>query len=441
VKHGNSIKRNKNNRISSIDLNQKKSENNSKLDEKDRNLEYLEGEVLRLQLELSRRKGDHHTCMETCNALNSIHEGLLRFSKQNGELKLRCFYANESFRVMTGFTLPELIGRPLKWFFAKTNIHRPVSYPIYSNKKGVTLETSINTKQGNSLPVLFSIKSLGFQETSNFYEFIVLILNIRVLKSAHEQTKGLIHAERISALGHLSTGMAHEISNPLSFLLLDLDRKQELFKDIDKINSEFQKIKEEKIDSSMIKNIAQDLPQILNELNEISHATKDGLNRISEVVKTVKSYGRMDEGKSETIKLEECLNVALRLIKPKVKNRIQIIKEFTDTHPMNANPGRIVQVALNLLLNAIQAIEKEGRITVRTLEKDDQVIIEIEDTGKGIPQESLKDIFTPYFTTKTDGTGLGLGIVNNIVFDYGGTVSVQSELGVGSCFRVLFPKT
>ena len=165
--------------------------------------------------------------METCNAINLLHEGLLRFAKQNG--KLKCIFANDTIQKMLGFSLADLIGRRLTWFFATNRqIHQPVGIKSIHQDRSVTLETSFRTNSNVNLPVLFSIKPI----TKTKQEYFVLVIDLRAMRAAHEQSKNLLHAERISVLGHLSTKIAHEINNPLSFLILDLDRQQELYEKI-----------------------------------------------------------------------------------------------------------------------------------------------------------------------------------------------------------------
>lgn len=395
-----------------------------------RHLEYLEGEVVRLRLELERNRGDHHTCMETCSSLNSLHDGLLRFYKKDGQL--RCIFANDRFQKMTGFQLADLVGRRVNWFFhPNRDSHRPVDLDIEEGERGVTLETAMRTKHGTPLYVLFSIKPFVSDETN---EYLVLVKDIRALKNTQDQIKSLLHAERISTLGHLTAGIAHEINNPLSFLLMDLDRERSLFETLKELQSALD-------DPEKVTKVKNTLPNIIEELEDIAEAASDGLSRISEVVKAVKTFGKVEtKQKLKPVDVEETLEIALRLIKSKVKRgRIELIKEFGSTSPVQANGGRLVQVFLNLLLNAIQAIEGEGRVLVKTIQGSQNVTITVSDTGKGIPADNLGRIFDPYYTTKPDGTGLGLGITKNIIHELGGTITVSSELGKGTSFTIKLP--
>lgn len=416
-----------------------------------REIDFLQTQVKRLELELERQKGNSTTCMESCSSINSLHDGLLRFVKDKGAL--RCIYGNEKIRKMLGYDLHDLIGRRLTWFFdPKREIHRRVDLYVEDSSKGVTLETSFQSKFGTPIPVLCSVKPVINQQKAANPEYIVLVVDIRALKSAQEQTKSVLHAERISTLGHLAAGIAHEINNPLSFLLMDLDRQKGLYERLNKIQDEMEQnhvvvpqgeiidFPERKTDRKVL----SETRQILTELNDIVQASNDGLNRISEVVKAVKTFAKTDYGteKNEKMKIEDAIDVAQKLINSKIKkSSIKLDKHYDKTPAIKANMGKLVQVILNLVLNSIQAIEHDhGVITIRSFNYDEQTLgFEIEDNGKGISPENMKRIFEPYFTTKADGTGLGLGIINNIIHELGGTITVKSQVDVGTKFTMHIP--
>ena len=417
-----------------------------------REIDFLQSQVKRLELELERKKGTTVTCAENCASLNSIHDGLLRFVKEKGAL--RCIFGNEKIRKMLGYELHDLIGRRLNWFFSpEREIHRKVDLYVEEHGKGVTLETAFRSHSGPPIPVLCSIKPVLDLKTAKNKEYIVLVVDIRALKSAQDQTKSILHAERISTLGHLAAGIAHEINNPLSFLLMDLDRQKGLYEKLASIQNEMERInyQEQLKDKNNPKTareitVLNETHEILQELDEIVQASTDGLKRISEVVKAVKTFGKTDYGneKTERMKIEDAIDVAQKLINSKIKkSSIRLEKHYDSTPTIKANMGRLVQVVLNLVLNSIQAIDHDhGIIIIRSFNYDDKTIgFEIEDNGQGITPENMKRIFEPYFTTKSDGTGLGLGIINNIIHELGGKISVKSQMGVGTVFTIHIPIT
>ena len=411
-----------------------------------REIDFLNTQVKRLELELERRQGNSNTCQESCASLNSIHDGLLRFVKQDGSL--RCIFGNVKIQKMLGYDLHDMIGRRLTWFFSKDReIHRKVDLYIEDHTKGVTLETAFRTNSGTPIPVLCSVKPILDTKFNKNKEYIVLVIDIRALKAAQEQTKSVLHAERISTLGHLTASIAHEINNPLSFLIMDLDRQKSLYDHLDKIQHEMEgslSSKSDFVSKDKLKPVLSETHAILKELDEMAQASADGLNRISEVVKAVKTFGKTDYGneRNEKMQIESAIDVAQKLINSKIKkSAIRLEKQFANTPMIKANMGRLVQVVLNLVLNSIQAIDHDkGIIIIRTFNYDESTIgFEVEDNGKGISPENMKRIFEPYFTTKPDGTGLGLGIINNIVHELGGKITVKSQLGKGTTFSIYLP--
>ena len=414
-----------------------------------REINFLKSQVKRLELELERKQGISSTCMESCSSLNSLHDGLLRFVKLDGSL--RCTFGNEKIRKMLGYDLHDLIGRRLTWFFSPTkDIHRKVDLYIDEKSKGVTLETSFRTSYNSAIPVLCSVKPIVQTSSKQSKEYIVLVIDIRALKSAQDHTKSILHAERISTLGHLTASIAHEINNPLSFLLMDLDRQKGLYERLNYIQTQMDSLtsreltpanKDLKEKSNYLLNESRN---ILVELDDIIQASNDGLNRISEVVKAVKTFGKTDYGneKNEKMQIEDAIDVAQKLINSKIrKSGIKLDKNYEQTPPINSNMGRLVQVILNLVLNSIQAIDHDhGIITIKTFNFDSNTIgLEVSDNGKGISSEHMKRIFEPYFTTKTDGTGLGLGIINNIIHEMDGRISVKSTVNIGTTFTIYLP--
>ncbi|MHA2336968.1 MAG: PAS domain-containing protein, partial [Candidatus Hodarchaeales archaeon] len=170
---------------------------------------------------------DHDSsCMESCVAINTIYEGIIRLDKNK-----TIIFTNERLRNLLGYSPDDLKGKQLKWLFVDTTnkiTHRPVGNILdpKRGKKGITLETILNSKSGIPVSVLFSINSVI--NSSGIKEYLVIVTDIRRLQQAHEETKSLLHAEKISVLGHLSASIAHEINNPLSYLILDIDRQEGL---------------------------------------------------------------------------------------------------------------------------------------------------------------------------------------------------------------------
>jgi two-component system NtrC family sensor kinase len=170
---------------------------------------------------------------------------------------------------------------------------------------------------------------------------------------------------------------------------------------------------------------------------------KTGTDRVTTIVRSLRSFARLDEAEKKEVPLSECLDDALTLVRHEVKGRVKIDKDYADLPPIVCYPSRLNQVFLNILVNAAQAIDGEGTIRIRTFAQEgDFVRIEITDDGPGIDAENLNQIFDPGFTTKGVGvgTGLGLSICYQIVQDHKGSIRADSEVGSGTTFLIDLPR-
>ncbi len=231
----------------------------------------------------------------------------------------------------------------------------------------------------------------------------------------------MVEADRLAALGVLSAGIAHEINNPLAYLLLNLEY------------------------------LSRELPALpyeANKLDALMVRVRDachGAERVASIVRDLRTFARADEGDRGPVDVRAALESALNIAGNEIKQKETLIRDYEPIPPVDANPNRIEQVLLNLLLNAVQSLpspEAHGHeVRARLRSRDGQVSIVIEDTGSGIPEELLGKIFDPFFTTKPVGvgTGLGLPICRSIVRGLGGEISVRSTPGVGSQFTVTLP--
>lgn len=243
----------------------------------------------------------------------------------------------------------------------------------------------------------------------------------------------LLQNEKMAALGQLLAGVAHEINTPLAALASNND----LF-----IRT-FAKLRAILADPATPATV-RDHPQLtkmlenIENLNDINHTAAE---RIVTLVSSLRSFARIDQPEKETIDIRESIESTLTLVHHELKNRIAVIRDYQDVSLCTCHVNQLNQVLLNLLVNAAHAIEGKGTITIRLRQTGGQLLIEIADTGKGIPDNIRDRIFEPGFTTKkTDkGTGLGLSIARRIVEAHGGTISFDSEVGVGTTFRLKLP--
>ncbi len=243
----------------------------------------------------------------------------------------------------------------------------------------------------------------------------------------------LLQLKKMAALGGLTAGIAHEIKTPLSALKSNND----LF------IRYTTKVKEILFNPAMPPEVRDnpDLIQIFEKIEKLNEVNKTATKRIVAIVNSLRLFARGDEGEMENADVNTCMEDMLTLVQHKMKDRIVVHKQLNDLPHIQCLPSLIDQVILNILVNAIQAIENKGKIFIKSYKQNDQVIIEIQDTGKGISKENLEKIFESGFTTKKCGigTGLGLSIVKQIIQKHNGSLDVKSNLGKGTTVTIYLP--
>jgi two-component system NtrC family sensor kinase len=262
--------------------------------------------------------------------------------------------------------------------------------------------------------------------------------NVLFLVQDITQRKGLeqhlIQSDRLAALGTLAAGVAHEVNNPLSYVSSNLnfiaEGMAELLGVLEKPAGA--------LDPAPLKRSVKELADALAEARE-------GTARILRVVGDLKNFARDDDPSQGAADVARVLEGAISLANPELKYRACLVKQLSEVPLVRGSEARLGQVFLNLLINAAQAIPEgapdKNRVEVRLRQDDGKVLVEIQDTGTGIPPEILERIFDPFFSTKPRGigTGLGLSICKDILTRIGGDISVESTMGQGSCFRVSLP--
>lgn len=247
-----------------------------------------------------------------------------------------------------------------------------------------------------------------------------------------KETQGqLVQSEKMAALGLLVAGMAHEVNNPLNFINASLSILRRAL---------------ERRDSLILGGKRPDDQDILESNGKIQNAlstVRRGLERIEKIVADLLAYARQDELQFQEVDLHEGINATLMLLKPMWEGRINIVREFGEIPNIDAIPGQLNQVFLNLLKNAIEAVPegRPGEIRIETGQEGDQVWIRIKDNGEGIEPKNLNRIFEPFFTTKEigKGTGLGLWSSSRIAQTHGGEIRMQSHPGEWAEVTLLLP--
>ncbi len=245
--------------------------------------------------------------------------------------------------------------------------------------------------------------------------------SLQQLQEAQEQ---LLFADRLASVGRLAAGVAHEINNPLSFILSNLRFARGELRDLVSAPSE------------------EDRQELLSALDE----AHEGAERVRFIVQDLKTLSRPDDVALSAVSLESVVRSAAKMAHHEVRDRARLVQECDGVPPVRANAARLGQVFLNLFLNAAHAIdpgrERENEIrVVARVSSPGRVTVEVRDTGSGIPAEHLGRVFEPFFTTKPIGmgTGLGLPVCHRIITALGGEIRVESEVGRGTTFFITLP--
>jgi signal transduction histidine kinase len=253
------------------------------------------------------------------------------------------------------------------------------------------------------------------------------------LQEAQDQ---LIQSEKMASLGNLVAGVAHEINTPLGSINSNADTAQRALKVICDIL-------EDKTSTKLQKDKMTKAHQAITILSELNSFTNVAVERIRKIVSALRSFAHLDEAKYQTVDIHQGIDDSITLLTINPDIKVKIEKNYSDLPKVYCNPGQINQVFMNLLTNALEAIETKGKITIRTRLENGWVLIKFTDNGKGIPHKNLKHIFDPGFTTKGVGVGIGLGlaICYRNVKDQGGSIEVESIEGERTTFTIRLPVT
>lgn len=252
---------------------------------------------------------------------------------------------------------------------------------------------------------------------------LMLIDALEASRESHEKLRRmqreLVTHEKLSSLGLLAAGVAHEINNPMAFVTSNV---RLLSRDLA---------------------AQRELPEELREyVEDVLPATLDGIRRVNAIVADLKRFARNDPEEPVEFDLNAEVSSALRLSQGEGRGRCRMELELGEVSPLVGQPRQIGQVVLNLIVNAVQAVPAQGGVVrVRTREEPGEVVVEVRDNGVGMSKEVQGQLFQPFFTTKPvgEGTGLGLAVAYGIVTGHGGRIEVESEPGRGTCFTVRLP--
>ncbi len=278
------------------------------------------------------------------------------------------------------------------------------------------------------------------------------------LERAYEELKEsqvqLVQAEKMSSLGQLVAGIVHEINTPLLYVLNNatvisenIDELRECIVETTRLAGlvDAAGIQAPEVQTALKRLVDHVDPAALNEtideIVDLSQDSTEGLNQISELVQSLKDFSRLDRAAEDRFDVREGIEKTLLITRNLLKYGVTVDQRFGEVPPILCAPSRINQIFINLVTNAVQAMDGKGTLTITTKAREGWVDIEVCDTGCGIAPENLSKIMDPFFTTKPvgQGTGLGLSIVRRIVDEHGGKITVDSKVGVGTAITISLP--
>ena len=236
----------------------------------------------------------------------------------------------------------------------------------------------------------------------------------------------LVYQDKMVSLGHLAAGITHEINTPIGVLNCNVDISEKLISRLTKVLTHEDEIKAR---------------SILSKIDDINKVNIMACDRIVDIVKSLKNFARLDEAEYKSADIHEGIENTLVLLNNRLKNNVEVIKEYGDILIIKCYPNQLNQVFMNLIVNAVDAIGGHGTIWIKTYMTDNKVCVSIKDSGTGISKENVNKIFEEGFTTKEigAGTGLGLSIVQSIIKKHSGDMRVVSEPGEGAEFIIELP--
>ena len=343
----------------------------------------------------------------------------------------RVLSVNREFTRLTGYEAGEIVGR--SWETTVSAADRAaVRADLQTATDKVEREVHGARKDGTPFDMLLAVVPVidlyGSRPGPKGHYFYM-----RDLTERRRMENQLIFAGRMAAVGTLAAGVAHEINNPLAYIVANID---------------FVRQQVTTIASRVIRlsSLGGDMGRSLDETGEALAEARQGAERVRNIVRDLRVFARGDDDQSGPVALRRVLDSSVNIAWNEIRHRARLVKDYGDTPMVESNESRLGQVFLNLLLNAAHAIPEgeternEIRVSTRT-DGRGYAVVEIRDTGVGIPAEIRERIFDPFFTTKPagEGTGLGLWICSGILSALGGEITVDSDKGKGSVFRVALP--
>jgi len=265
----------------------------------------------------------------------------------------------------------------------------------------------------------------------------------KALADLKETQALLVHSEKMNAMGKMVAGIAHEINNPVGFIISNMQHLESAFIDYEKAFNEIAQLQKDVEKIAIIRD-KYDLDFLSEDTIDMIQSCNNGLIRVKKIVENLRSFSRLDESDQKNIPIRECIDSVINIAKTDLYNKqIEISCEFDSNPIIDCNPAELNQVFMNIITNSIYAMPDGGTIRIHVAEKDQSVCLSFIDTGTGVDQKIKGQIFDPFFTTKPvgQGTGLGLFLARKIIVNkHQGSIEVHSPETGGTMIDICLPK-
>jgi PAS domain S-box-containing protein len=321
---------------------------------------------------------------------------------------------------------------------------RALAHPGTDQRIGRPVEMRGKRRDGQEFPLELSLNMI------NLGGDVKYLATVRDLTERNRMRTALVQSEKMASIGLLSAGVAHEINNPLAYVGNNLAVLERDLKGLMGLLDHYEAHRDrlppevERRAREMADNL--DLVYVRENLSRVLARTRDGVQRVARIVQSLRGLARTDRPRLESASLPELVDMSLEMVRGRLQRRSIRVEQDYQVTRICCVPAQIAQVLLNLLVNALQAIEAKsgeagGVIRIASRVEGKELLLEVSDTGRGIEPRDLARLFDPFFTTKPvgEGTGLGLSITHGIVTGHGGRIEVDSKPGVGSRFFIYLP--
>jgi two-component system, NtrC family, sensor kinase len=396
------------------------------------------------------------------NQLNCAPEAAVCMNCLDGDLSRNSFLFDQNIRLLVNEVFDK--GREQRKLITAKDAQGEVSYrqisclPIRDDFNHVFNVVIVAQDMTEEKRKTAEIHSLNAQLLEKSAEIETQNAELKKALNRLEDTQAhMLQSEKMASIGQLAAGVAHEINNPTGFVSSNLKTLLDYQEDIAGLVAKYRSLiadlenngHKDKIADGIKAGIEDlkamesdvDIDFLMEDIIDLIGDCREGTERIKKIVIDLKDFAHPGEDKIQSVNINQGLDSTLNVVNNEIKYKATVQRDFGEIPEIKGYPQQLNQVFMNILVNAAQAIEKKGEITVRTRPVADQVEVMISDTGCGIPKENLQKIFDPFFTTKDvgKGTGLGMNIAYNIIKKHNGTIELHSEVGKGTTFTIRIP--